>query len=76
MNKEAYKSDTRYEKVWEQMKLLGIQDVTTNRQEKNGTIVWRLPIKNNWPGKNKSSYIEVDSFSRGYESNQNSGESN
>ena len=76
MNKEAYKSDTRYEKVWEQMKLLGIQDVTTNRQEKNGTIVWRLPIKNNWPGNNKSSYIEVASFSTGYVRNQNSGYSN
>ena len=46
--KAKYFGDTRYEKVWEQMKLLGIQDVTTDRQHKNGTIVWRLPIKNQW----------------------------
>ena len=58
------------------MELLGIQDVTTNRQRKNGTVVWRLPIKNNWPGNNKSSYIEVASFSTGYVRNQNSGYSN
>ena len=71
-----YVGDTRYEKVWEQMQLLGIQDVTTDRQDDNGTIVWRLPIKNNWPGNNKSSYIEVGSFKTGYVRNQNSGYSN
>ena len=38
-----YKGDTRYEKIKEQMDLLGITDSTTERQEKNGTIVWRLP---------------------------------
>ena len=70
-----YKGDTRYEKVWEQMQLLGIQDITTDRQDKNGTIVWKLPIKNNYPG-NKSHYIEVASFSTGYVRNQNSGYSN
>ena len=31
-----YMGDTRYEKVWEQMQLLGIQDVSTERQSKNG----------------------------------------
>ena len=73
MNKEAYKSDTRYEKVFHNMELLGIQDVTTMKQHKNGTIVWRLPIKNNhFP----TSYIEVASFSTGYVRNQNSGYSN
>ena len=41
-----YVGDTRYEKVWEQMQLLGIKDITTERQYKNGTITWRLPIKN------------------------------
>ena len=73
--KDKYFGDTRYEKVWEQMKLLGIQDVTTKRQDKNGTIAWRLPIKNNWP-QGSASYIEVASFSTGYVRNQNSGYSN
>jgi len=45
LNRKIYANDTRYEKVWEQIELLGIQDVTTNRQHKNGTRVWRLPIK-------------------------------
>jgi len=72
---KKYKNDTRYEKVYEQMQLLGIQDVTTERQNKNGTVVWRLPIKNNYPRQNPS-YIEVASFSTGYVRNQNSGYSN
>ena len=71
-----YKGDTRYEKVWEQMQLLGIEDVTTERQHKNGTVVWRLPIKNNWPQVNAATYIEVASFDSGYVRNQNSGYSN
>ena len=37
--KTMYKGDTRYEKVYEQMQLLGIQDVTTYKQSKNGTVV-------------------------------------
>jgi len=73
--RNLYCGDTRYEKVWEQMQLLGIQDVSTERQIKNGTIVWRLPIKNNWPRQN-ANYIEVASFSTGYVRNQNSGYSN
>ena len=52
------------------MELLGIQDVTTNRQRKNGTVQWRLPIKNNWPRQNPS-YIEVASFKAGYIRRQN-----
>jgi len=75
MNREQYNSDPRYAKVLETMDLLGIMDVTTTRQSKNGTIVWKLPIKNNYPG-NKSHYIEVGSFSTGYVRNQNSGYSN
>ena len=67
--RNLYCSDTRYEKVWEQMQLLGIQDVSTERQIKNGTIAWRLPIKNEWD----KSFIEVASFSTGYVRNQNSG---
>ena len=68
-----YKGDTRYEKVWEQMQLLGIEDVTTERQHKNGTIIWRLPIRNNW---RNGKFIEVGSFETGYVRNQNSGYSN
>ena len=64
--KTIYKGDTRYEKVYEQMQLLDIQDVTTNRQHKNGTIVWRLPILSDRPGK----YIEYASFKSGYVRNQ------
>tara|TARA_R110000787_G_scaffold106044_1_gene213635 strand:- start:612 stop:1079 length:468 start_codon:yes stop_codon:yes gene_type:complete len=55
------------------MDLLGIMDITTTRQAKNGTIVWKLPIKNNNSGKTN---IEVASFSTGYVRNQNSGYSN
>ena len=50
-NDYKYHSDSRYEKVHEQMQLLGIEDVTTSRQNNNGTVVWRLPIKNNNSGK-------------------------
>ena len=73
MNREKYMGDPRYAKVLEKMDLLGIMDVTTTRQDKNGTIVWRLPIKNNNSGKTN---IEVASFSTGYVRNQNSGYSN
>jgi len=61
----------RYDKVFEQMELLNIQDVATNRQHRNGTRVWQLPIK---CGKDK--FIEVASFATGYVRNQNSGYSN
>ena len=74
MNREQYNSDPRYAKVLETMDLLGIMDITTTRQHKNGTIVWRLPIKNVW--ENAKSFIEVASFSTGYVRNQNSGYSN
>ena len=45
MNKKEYTSDPRYAKVYEKMQLLDIQDISTTRQRDNGTIVWRLPIK-------------------------------
>ena len=64
--KTMYKGDTRYEKVYEQMQLLGIQDVSTTRQVKNGTIVWRLPIKSQYNGR----YLEYASFKSGYVRNQ------
>jgi len=73
MNRKQYNSDTRYEKVFHNMELLGIVDITTNRQHRNGTVVWRLPIKNNHK---PTSFIEVASFSTGYVRNQNSGYSN
>ena len=73
MNRKEYNSDPRYAKVLEQMDLLQIMDVTTTRQDKNGTITWKLPIKNEW---NNGSLIEVASFSTGYVRNQNSGYSN
>jgi len=73
MNREQYNSDPRYAKVLEKMDLLGIMDVTTTRQHKNGTITWKLPIKNWNSGKTN---IEVASFSTGYVRNNNSGYSN
>ena len=79
ITKEKYQGDASYERVYEIMQLLGIEDVTTHVQYNNGTIVWRLPIKNVWPkDKSGKSYkcIEVASFSTGYVRNQNSGYSN
>ena len=63
--KTIYKGDSRYEKIYEQMQLLGIQDVSTERQVKNGTIVWRLPIKGRG-----NTHIEYASFATGYVRNQ------
>jgi len=67
MNRKDYLSDPRYAKVLEQMDLLGIMDVSTTRQAKNGTITWKLPIKNKW---DNGSLIEVASFKTGYVRNQ------
>ena len=66
MNRKKYNSDPRYAKVLEQMDLLGIMDITTTRQHKNGTIVWKLPIKDQDSG----ILIEVASFASGYVRNQ------
>jgi hypothetical protein len=65
-NKWKYQGDSRYEKVYEKMQFLDIQDVTTSRQHKNGTIVWKLPIKDQDSG----ILIEVASFASGYVRNQ------
>jgi len=73
MNFNEYSKDPRYWAVWQKMQLLDIRDVSTDRQDKNGTIVWRLPIKNNHK---PTSFIEVASFKTGYVRNQNSGYSN
>ena len=66
MNREKYNGDPRYAKVLEKMDLLGIMDITTTRQNKNGTIVWKLPIKNEY----SKLCIEVASFKSGYVRNQ------
>ena len=77
MNRKEYLGDPRYAKVLEQMDLLGIMDISTTKQSENGTIVWKLPIKNEWPGNRKNAtFIEVASFRTGYVRNQNSGYSN
>ena len=60
MNRKEYNSDPRYAKILEQMDLLEIMDITTTKQHKNGTIIWKLPIK--MYGK----YIKVGSFKSGY----------
>ena len=52
--------------IRQMMKLLQIEDVTTKRQLKNGTIVWKLPIKD----ADSKLYIEVASFKSGYIRNQ------
>ena len=64
--KTIYKGDSRYEKVFEQMQLLDIQDVSTKQQVKNGTIVWRLPILSD----KRNTYIEYAAFASGYVRNQ------
>ena len=64
--------EKRYDKIFDQMELLGIKDVSTNRQHRNGTRVWRLPIKYSTHPK----FIEVASFATGYVRNQNGGYTN
>jgi len=73
MDRKEYNSDPRYAKVLEKMNLLGIIDVSTTRQSKNGTIVWRLPIRMTYKN---GKFIEVASFKTGYVRNQNCGHSN
>jgi len=74
--RNLYCGDTRYAKVWEQMQLLNIQDVSTERQIKNGTITWRLPIKRGYGTSTTGNFIEVGSFKTGYVRNNNCGHSN
>jgi len=54
-------------KLKEQMDLLGWKDITTNRQIRNGTRIYRLPIKM------YGQYIEVGSFESGYIRRMNGG---
>ena len=72
MNRKEYNGDTRYAKVLEKMDLLEIMDVSTTRQSKNGTIVWKLPIKH----PHTKQLIKVASFKTGYVRNQNCCHSN
>ena len=72
MNRKGYNSDPRYAKVLEKMDLLGIMDVSTTRQSKNGTIVWKLPVKH----PHTKQLIKVASFKTGYVRNQNCCHSN
>ena len=67
MNRKEYNSEPSYAKVLEKMDLLGIMDVSTTRQSKNGTIVWKLPTKHPYGGQ----LIKVASFKSGYVRNQN-----
>jgi len=67
MKKYKWTGDNRYEKIKEQMDLLGITDVTTSRQDKNGTIVWQLPIKSRY---DSGRFLEYASFDTGYVRNQ------
>ena len=46
--------------VKDKMQLLGFQDITTPRQKKNGTKIFKLPIKM------YGRYIKVGSFKSGY----------
>tara|TARA_Y100000401_G_scaffold36168_1_gene27091 strand:- start:364 stop:747 length:384 start_codon:yes stop_codon:yes gene_type:complete len=46
--------------IKETIQLLGIQDITTPRQKKNGTRIFQLPIKS------YGKYIKVGSFKSGY----------
>ena len=58
--------------IRQMMELLQIEDITTKRQLKNGTITWKLPIKIGSGNRN----IEVGSFKSGYVRNNNCGYSN
>jgi len=73
MNRKGYTSDPRYSKVLDDMDILGITDISTTRQSDNGTIVWRLPVRNSW---RNGKLIEIASFKSGMVRNQNSAYSN
>ena len=64
MKNKDYWGDPRYFKLWEKMEMLGIKDVSSPCQDKNGTVVWQLPIKNRYS--RKGEFIEVASYEAGY----------
>ena len=53
--------------VKEKLDLLGIKEITTSRQKKNGTKIFQLPIKK------YGQFIEVGSFESGYVRRMNGG---
>ena len=53
-------------------KILGIKDVTTNRQRKNGTTVYELPIKQMWGPSNQYS-LRFATYKAGYVRNVTEG---
>ena len=55
------------EKEYDILDLLGWKDITTSRQMRNGTIIYRLPIKK------YGQFIEVGSFESGYVRRMNGG---
>ena len=52
--------DMEYEDLIGLTEILGWKNITTKRQKKNGTQIWRLPIKK------YNNFIEVGSFESGY----------
>ena len=66
------KQFNNFVEVERMLQFLDIQEVTTERQKKNGTREFELPIKDGWTKKK----IRVASFASGYVRNQNSASSN
>ena len=59
--------DMEYEDLVGLTEILGWKNITTKRQKKNGTTIYRLPIKK------YGQYIEVGSFESGYVRRMNGG---
>lgn len=53
--------------IKQKREFLGIKDVTTERQKKNGTVIWQLPIKM------YGQFVKVGSFESGYVRRMNGG---
>ena len=68
-NNNMKKQFNNFVEIERMLQFLDIQEVTTERQKKNGTREFELPIKDSWSGKK----IRVASFASGYVRNQNSG---
>jgi hypothetical protein len=71
-NNNMKKQFNNFVEIERMLQFLDIQEVTTERQKKNGTREFELPIKDSWNGKK----IRVASFASGYVRNQNSASSN
>ena len=53
--------------IKQKREFLGIKDITTERQKKNGTVIWELPIKM------YGQFVKVGSFESGYVRRMNGG---